>query len=64
MCYEVDRETAEEALLQDMMLPSNAVFNKVVYAKNVENADTGTIIRTLVSEYAKERGLTVTWPEI
>lgn len=51
-----------QALLQEMMHPSNEVFEEVVKAKNFYNADTGTIIRTFVSAFAREKGIEVQWP--
>ena len=50
-----------ERLLREMMWPSDHVFDAVVRAKNLYDADTGTIIRTLVSEFAKEKGIDLGW---
>jgi hypothetical protein len=49
-------------LLQGMMWPSDEVFQRVVHARNVEKVDTGTLIRTFVSEYAKTCGVDLGWP--
>jgi hypothetical protein len=50
----------ERRLLQEMMWPSNEVFQKVVRGRNIDNLDTGSLIRALVSSFAAERGITVT----
>ena len=46
-----------------MMYPNNKVFQAVVRARNIEKVDTGTLIRTFVSLYAKERGIDLRWPD-
>jgi hypothetical protein len=55
------RRHFERQLLNEMMHPSNAVFNTVVKAKNQYKADTGEIIRTLVALVARERGIFIPW---
>jgi hypothetical protein len=57
------KKSLAKELLQAMMFPSNDVFVAVVRARNVDNVDTGTLIRTFVSLYAKERGIELEWPE-